>query len=193
MKKLLIAGLALATVIALTGCGAAGYTTGRASGKASADAAKMIDDATGQQPTNLDSDNYYVQATGATASASFLNTEGLLGTGYPNTVFEEIGASVMIKKDGTLASVVVILTPVSTGDQMPVAFLSTGKITYNAATGFNFTAQLYDLDTMSFVNGGALINVNGVNFGNQMRITIKLQGSTLAFANSTPFLAGIIQ
>lgn len=193
MKKLLIAGLALATVIALTGCGVSGYTTGRASGKASAEGANVLKSTTGEEATNLNSDNYYVQATGATASASFLNTEALLGAGYPNTVFEEIGASVMIKKDGSLATVVIILTPVSTGEQMPVAFLSIGQITYNATTGFNFTAQLYDLDTMSFVNNGALINVNGVNFGNQMRITIKLQGSANAFANSTPFVPGIIE
>lgn len=191
MKKLLIAGLVVLTALALTGCGASGYTNDRFK-KSTADGAKVLSDVQGAEVTNSDADAFYVESTGASASSLFIDATALFGAQYPNSKFDSIDMSLIVNKNGVGAILYIIFNVA--GDEMPVCFITTAATNYKVGLGFNFTAQLFDLDTNTADPSGLTVMVTGVaSVGGAPRVTVKLSGSSANFANGTPLTAGLLE
>ena len=190
MKKLLIAGLVVFTALALTGCGASGYTSDRVK-KSTEEGADVLSAVQGAEVTNATTDAFYVESTGASASSLLIDATALFGAQYPNSKFDSIDMSLLINKSGTGASLFIIFTVA--GEEMPVAFVTSAATNYKAGLGFNFTAQLVDLDTETVDPSGLTVMVTGVaSVGGAPRVTIKLTGSSANFANGTPLTAGLL-
>ncbi len=177
MKRFLIAGVALITVLALTGCGATGYTTGRAQKKAGEAAQTVIEDSTGLKAEDVLTYATSGAITGQTAQSQGIYIDRLLGSSYPNTMFDQIAVAVSIAKNNTFASLAVYLIYSGEADGHVITFKSVGVVT-NSQTGFQFEAKECD-EAGNIMNSGVSISVFGANFGTNVMLTT-------IFTNSTP-------
>jgi predicted small lipoprotein YifL len=185
MKRFLIAGVALITVLALTGCGATGYTTGRAQKNAGDAAGKVLENATGQKVDAANVYQYGIGTTGAAAEASRIDTTAFFGPTHPNTVFGEIGVVVAIMKDLSAASLVAHFTDLDKANEYNVLFRSISAVSYSP-TMFEFKAQECDEDG-NVMTGGAVINVYAASFGNgSFSLITTVQQNGANFTNGTP-------
>ncbi len=177
MKKLLIAGLALITILALTGCGASSYSRGGYTKQAEGNASSLLSDKTGQTTTAANSETYAMEISGAEAAIGYgIRAENLLGSGYISADYEKIGIALSVNKEYTVAVMSIVFVSAKYTDT--VNLTQVGALTAgNPLTGVTFVAQ-----DMS----GVKVNVSALKVAGRMVANIKLASSSAFFAQATP-------
>ena len=172
MKRLLIAGLALVTILSLTGCGVSSSRGGLKANKA---AASGLSGLTGEASTLANSEMYALETTGLQASGYGINAENFLGTGNVNANYTKIGIAINVNKAYTVAAAAIVFTSAEYEDT--VNLIPVGTISGSPTTGLIFVAQDFN---------GVKVNITAMKYGTNMIANIKLASSSALFAQSTP-------